>query len=502
MKKLVLFFLFLPLIAISQKEIAAFSLDANHHIEPQLSFSFHDSHYILGGYKEINPEGKYEIKATHILEFDKNYNYVGIRNLRFKNIESKNIYIKHIILKKDSLFTITFLNKTKESFEHTEGILNIKTLKVSDLNIKYSIPLPKKIKSDFFKLVAKNKNIYIFHLLTKNKTLKVYSLSDNSYSVKSFPLEKDYFNRLKPNFRVLVEGGISNNFLDVPNGHQYYINDNFVYLITGGCKKGIPSLNSINSATDCISSEFYSPVQIIKMNLETGQVIHKKIMTDKIEIAFSTLDNKLFYTFGNYNHLFINILNLDDFTEQSFRINEKSFNNFNLVSQYTNYKIKATKTKTENVGFRKLYEVFKKQPSLSVKKMNDSIYNIKLGNVKYKSYKNFGDWFSTFAIATITSNLSLDADTGNYYTLLVYSKNEIPVIYHTEFSVNTSNKKIAKKNIAKTTSIRAVMLNNIGYFLKKRVVSPIETVAGKEPHIFLFRNKNNWKNFYIYNFEQ
>jgi len=492
MRNLILFLLF-PLIIFGQKEIDLFKFKADYKIESITSFSDNKNHYILSYYKGDSYTKSRQ--AIHILILDSDYKYVTRKNIKFYSVVLDDIHILSFTKKNANSYTLRFLNKVSNSYLVCEAEFNLNDLAINNVKTIYKVPLPEKFKDKFFKILQNEGTTYFIYLLKKEKAIEVYTLEKDSYNLKTFSIHEKLFNRIKSNIKLLINSNVSNSYLDSPIGHQYHINNNNLYLITARCKTGNISVNG-----SCVSEDNYFPIQIIKLDLKTGKVRQKEINQSFNKNDFSIANDKLFYTFGFLDkQIHLNYLDLYDLSEKSIILNKDSFNDIEF--NYTSYALNSDKIQSEKVDYKKFVNKLSKQPSLIINKVNDSIYNVKIGQIKYKAYKSFGDWLGDFALANIAGNLSLSAGDNLNVSYLSFSKSEIPKIYIAEFSLNINSKKIEKKQLNNVDFERETVLNNLKYFIKKKMISSIESSSNKDNQVYLLSNYN-FRKFYIYNFKK
>lgn len=482
-----------PFILFGQKEISTFEFKTDYKIEAITSFSANNNHYILSYYN--GDAYTHTRQALHLLIFDNGYKLKTRKNIKFKNVVFDDIHILSFTKKDTDSFVISYLSKVSNSYLVCEAELNLSNFVITNEKIIYKVPLPKKFKDKFFKILQNDKTAYFINLLKKEKAIEVYSIGEKSFDKKTFSLDDRFFNRIIPNIKLLINSSITNNYLDSPIGHQYHINDDKLYLITARCKTGNISTNG-----SCVSEDVFFPIHVIKLDLKTGEVNQKEIKKSFLKTDFSITKNKLFYTFGfSDKNIYTYYLDLKDFKEKSIKLNENSFNN--IAFNYTNYSLNSEKIQSEQVDYKKFVNKLSKQPSLIINQVNDSIYNIKIGQIKYKAYKSFGDWLGNFALANISLNLSNMASDKTNISYLAYFKSEIPKIYKSEFNLNINSKKIEKNKFEEMNFEREVVLNNLKYFIKKKMVSPIGSSSNENNQVYLLAN-SNFRKFYIYNFKK
>jgi hypothetical protein len=127
------------------------------------------------------------------------------------------------------------------------------------------------------------------------------------------------------------------------------------------------------------------------------------------------------------------------------------------------------------------------------------LYDITLGSVKYKAYNSFGDWLGSFVLANFTSLMSTNVSNDQLLFSLYHFNNEIPKIYETRFKTDFNGylEAFPKQNIS---TPKEIILTNLDYFIDKRMVSPIGSLKNATNLYALYRDKKNWKNFYVVKF--
>lgn len=237
MKKPLLFFLFISLNVFGQGEISKFEFETSYSIAPVASFSYNKNHYIISNYYDTN-SSTLKIYALHLLKFDHNYKYISRQRIKFKKFSLNNIIIKSLKEIKPGVYNIVFFNKTPTSYECISSIFNLNSLEITNYKIKYIISFSEIVNPKFFKIISDNEKTYFLNLQPKQKVLTIYSLFENSYAKKSITLENDFLKNMKLSIGSLKNGREANNYLDTPIRTQYYVKDNYLYLINGHCPQG------------------------------------------------------------------------------------------------------------------------------------------------------------------------------------------------------------------------------------------------------------------------
>ena len=500
-KTLFTLILFLPQIIFSQIKDTILHFEEDYIITPQISFTNKNISYIICDRHYRSSDSYLKKHSVNIIKFNDDYKYLGRSKVKFEKELDSEAFFSEVNPNDSDNIKVQIINKTNNSFQIVDAIFNVITDSVIDQKISHEIILEKNLNSKFVKILRYDNKLHLLYLYRKEKKLSVWILEEGKLSNKNFEIPKEYFRRLRQNFEVFVDGSNSNKELDLSIGHQYYFSDQNLFLISGDCKKEGISLKSVKSSGNCRSSEFYSPIHIMKFDLVNETVDYKEIKeiirdpelnsTKHLELAFTIKSGNLFYTYGINKQIHLKIIDLSTFDVQYYYLNKKDFESKNLKAEFENYKKNPDKIQKTEITFDKLYTKFRKQPSISVQEIDSESYNITLGNIVFKEYKSFGEWISTFIISALVANLSSNFLDTSFSIQLSNFKNEIPRMYKSSF--NLKNKTITYSS--NPSHSNRFILENLDYFIDKRIISTLPGSQSKR--IFLFRHKQDWRKFYL-----
>ncbi len=492
----------------AQLEVNRFDINQQWKFAAQFTFSNPNGHYVLGASQSADrtTAGTYDDYAHDgltLLYFDNEYSFVKKRKLALSeaHLGGFELEVLEMIEIDSNSYALKMLGHDDAAFYVLDGTLNLETSSIDAIETRYNIPLADEYKARFVQIGNHEDDYHIMQLVKDTKTLHVYSLDEEGYREASFPLEKEYYKRLRPNFSVLQQmDSNAQSELDLTPGHQFYVTENHIYILTGDCVKEGPSLMSLATAGNCATSAyFFSDLHLLNLDLKEKSMDAQIIdpTGNRTKMAFSIVDDHLFYTIANKNRIIVTKMNLADNKKENLIINEEKLMRNNIDPVYTNYFKDASKIKREIIDFKKLYAKFKKSPALAVEKVGNEQYALQLGNVKYKAYNSFGDWLGAFAMATISATATANATGGNGYFFVTYFKNEIPKIYKASLQTDFDEKIVTYDS--ETATEKDVILQNLDYFIKKRFVSPLGTINGSK--VALFTNTKNFRRFYVVNLE-
>lgn len=508
--KITLLICLLAITAQAQKQISQFKIDKrpglNWQFGPQRSLEIAGNYYIIGSsqYKYESASGRLK-DGLAIMQFDDKYNFTEKYTLDLGLPKLKNFNPLVIQLNEadpTDILRMKLLLHDNLNFFVYEGILNIKNKLIENIKKIYDIPLKNEYNEKYVKIINNDEDYVILELDKKNKKLFVYALKDEVYVTMPFDIEDKLFKRLKANFALFQQMSEERiNELDLTPGFQIHFNNHNIHILSGDCIKEGPSLMSLATVGNCSSDYYFSDLHLISIDLES-RTLNSKIIGDEFirkRMGYTILDNELIYTYYQAPNIFLNALDLDSFKSKIISVNEGVLNTEQIKTYYTNYKKKSAETEKEEIDFSKFTAKFSKAPSLAIRKKDSLNYDITLGHVKYKAYNSFGDWLGAFAMANISSFASINASNNRLCVAVYYFNNEIPKIHKVRF-ITDLNESLKPLNDDEDLKYKEVILNNLDYFFKKKMVAPIGDVDNKNNFHVLLRGKNNWNNFFVVKF--
>lgn len=507
MRLLLCFFLSVFVMS-AQEKISEFSLEKLNNLEwkftPQSTFSKNNKHYILGTSKYYldtsdGQRSNYN-DSFHLFCFDENY----VFEKKIKIVLSK-LYLTTFNTKVLDFNTDT--NKLRlllykdDTYYVFDSVLNLEKATLENMQELYKIELKTPYKKDYIKIVSNGKNYCILQFNRKEKTIHLYELLENEVEATTFTLEKEIFKRLRRNFGLLQQipkERVAE--LDLTPGFQIHYNNDFIYLILGDCVSEGWSVSALSTVGNCSSDYYFAELHVLKIDTKKntleaniiGEDLGKEVMT------YTVIDDDLFYAFYKSSLFRIYKVNMHSFEKKTSLLAKELAETKGLKVFYNTYSKKSKNNKKKEVDFEKFAFKFNFKPSIAIKK-SDSLYDITLGNVKYRAYNSFADWLGSFAVANFTAIASSQLSNNELMATMFYFNNEIPKIYETRFKTDFKGNIVAfpQQNI---TESKKIILNNLKYFLKKRMVSPIGDIEnGKEIYV-LYRDKRNWRNFDVVKF--
>ncbi len=494
--------LFFPFFLFSQREINSFTTKLEIDLEPIGTIIQKNTIYTLNYFLTPNEMAKPTKRGLFFMVFDKDYNYKGTKSITSENIKFENVIYSKIQEKEHKIIYnyFTFLNNTVSK---KRAFLNMETSMLEKDTLLYSFNLPENAKQKFIKFFDNGQKTYVVYLHKKDKTIDFYTLNETTYSKSEYPIKSNFFSRIKPNLQLFTNAETTNIYLDAPVRHKYYIyKDNF-YFLTARCKKEGPSISSAVSIGNCAGEDASLPIQVTKIDTKNNTIKEFEVKNPQFtSVDFAVRDNKLFYTFG-FGHpsekIYIKQINLDNFNYVNVELDKSKLNKAPV--EFINYSANTDKIKKETIPFKKLYNKIRTQPSLALIKSEDSGYNFSIGKIKYKAYNSFGDWLGAFALMNVSSFTMSNVSNGSLQGYIYYVRNEIPKIYKTDFQYNFADKTL--KPTKKIMNIeRETILNNLKYFLKKKVVHRLNINEMEKEGVYLLKHTKKKKQYYIYSFKK
>jgi len=485
MKYFFLFFL-IPLTIFSQKEIENFKFEKFHDFESLSSFHHDNMNYVLGFLK--NKDGiELEIQ---LLKFDEKYKFISKEKITYTSLNPKNFIISSIDNINDGEYIINFLKKKNNSFLKCTVEFNLLERTISKPKVIYTVQLSENFNKKYYNILIDNSKVKIIYLQKKEKIIEIYSLNKNSYELKKFTIDNQFFTRLKSNVKLLINSKLTNSFLDTGLGNQFYFHKDCLYIATCKCQKNAQSNNpNFNGCLDKV----LLPIHLLEFNLKTGKNTTKELFNSLTKVDFSFSDDKFFFTYKYNKSIMLNYIALSNFQEYPLVLKGNLLKKLDFKN--INYTSNNKKVIYKKLDFKSFYKKYRQQPSLAIKKLNDSIFHISLGRVRYRYY-NTEDFAhlngNSYYMGSTNNSLINDYRTyDNHYTLF---NNVFPEVSKTEFYYNCNNLEVHKiKNVYNPT--REIILDNPLLFKGKKVISLMDSTRD----VYLFRDSKKSK-YYVYKF--